>query len=115
MPLPSRAFVGILVFGAMATLLVGGYTTLVLSGYEPPDTSAPVFFAPPEDGYPAGQKMLLVVASLACLLLTFVAWRQLLERARGDAAARDASRQERPPRPAPASRSRMPPPPPGYE
>lgn len=117
MAIPSRAYVGLLVFGVMATLLVGGYTALVLSGYTPAENSAgpPQFFQPPQEGYPVGHRLLLVVATIACVLLTAVAWRQLLDRARSDAAIRKSQREERPPRPAPTSRSRMPPPPPGYE
>lgn len=107
---PSRAFVGMVVFGLIASLAVVPYTLLILSGYEPPP-SAPYEAIFPEDSIQAGDKVALVLASLFCVAVTVFAWRGLLHRARADVQARSdlrASRRE--------AKTRLPPPPPpGYQ
>lgn len=84
MPVPSRAFVGILVFAAIATLAVVPYTLLMLSGYEaPPNTPYDSLFPEPEEASWGG-KIFLVLASLFCIALLVAAWRGLLNGARLD-------------------------------
>lgn len=112
MAVPSRAFVGILVFGLIATLAVVPYTWLVLSGYEPPPrTPYDALFPEPSDSS-AGAKVFLVLASLFCVALVVAAWRGLVHGARVDRQLRAerASRKAEPTAPAKAEE-----PPPGYQ
>lgn len=110
MGVPSRAFVGILVFGLIASLAIVPYTLLVLSGYRPPP-EAPYEAIFPEDPFRAGDKLALVLASLFSVAVAIFAWRGLLAAARGDRALRERLESERA-----AARDRMPPPPPpGYQ
>ena len=111
MAVPSRAFVGMVVFGLIASLAVVPYTLLILSGYEPPvDAPYKAIFPGPEDVGPA-DKLVLVLASLFCLAVTVFAWRGLLHRARADVELRRAVRDRKA-----EEKARLPPPPPpGYQ
>lgn len=103
---PSRAFVGMVVFGLIASLAIVPFTLLVLSGYQPPPT-APYWQDLFQPSYSVGDKLALVLASLFSLAVTVFAWRGLLHGARMDTQVRrDLEAQRgRPP----------PPPPPGYQ
>lgn len=110
MAVPSRAFVGMVVFGLIASLAVVPYTLLILGGYQPPP-NAPYEAIFPEDSTQAGDKVALVLASLFCVAVTAFAWRGLLQRARMDVQLRKDARLR-----AEERKSRMPPPPPpGYQ
>ncbi len=92
MAVPSRAYVGILTFALLASLAVVPYTILILVGYEaPPEAPHELLFPEPQESEP-GTKVVLVLASLFCLALAFVAWRGLLAVARRDAQARKEGR-----------------------
>lgn len=110
MAVPSRAFVGMVVFGLIASLAVVPYTLLILSGYEPPP-SAPYEAIFPQEGTATGDKLVLVLASLFCVAVTVFAWRGLLHRARSDVKARSDLKARR----AEAKSRPPPPPPPGYQ
>jgi hypothetical protein len=108
--IPSRAFVGMVVFGLIATLAVVPYTLLVLGGYQPPATAPywrglfPATFSP-------GDKLVLALASAFSVAVTVFAWRGLLHGARQDRELRAQLQTERQ-----AAKERMPPPPPpGYQ
>jgi hypothetical protein len=104
---PSRAFVGMVVFGLIASLAIVPYTLLVLGGYEPP-ADAPYWqeIFPPS-GASTGDKLALALASLFSIALTVFAWRGLLHGARMDTRTRRemSLKAKQPP----------PPPPPGYQ
>lgn len=104
---PSRAFVGMVVFGLIASLAVVPYTLLVLSGYEPPPEAPYEAIYPGPDRFQPGDKLVLVLASVFSIAVTVFAWRGLLHGARMDTEMRQEKRaaKERPP----------PPPPPGYQ
>jgi hypothetical protein len=108
--IPSRAFVGMVVFGLIASLAIVPYTLLILSGYEPPP-DAPYQAIFPAEHYSPGDKAVLVLASAFSVAVTIFAWRGLLHRAREDRNLRaevKAKREE--------ARTRVPPPPPpGYQ
>jgi hypothetical protein len=107
---PSRAFVGIVVFGLLASLALLPYTILVLSGYQPPP-EAPyqaIFAEKPND---TGDKLVLVAATLFSMAVTVLAWRGLLARARRDQGLRHDLRR----RTSEETRRPPPPPPPGYQ
>jgi hypothetical protein len=103
---PSRAFVGMVVFGLIASLAIVPFTLLVLSGYQPP-ANGPYWQELFRPVFSLGDKITLVIASLFSLSVTVFAWRGLLHGARMDTQMRrdrEADR-KRPP----------PPPPPGYQ
>ena len=106
MAVPSRAFVGMVVFGLIASLAIVPYTLLVLSGYQPPAT-APYWQELFRSTFSTGDKLALVLASLFSIAVTVFAWRGLLHGARMDTRMRQDMDLERnrPP----------PPPPPGYQ
>ena len=111
MAVPSRAFVGMVVFGLLASLAVVPYTVLILSGYEaPPDAPYEAIFPGP-GGTDTGDKVVLVLASAFCVAVTALAWRGHVGRARADVQLRkdvQARKAE--------DKARMPPPPPpGYQ
>lgn len=111
MAVPSRAFVGMVVFGLIASLAVVPYTILILSGYEPPVNAPYEAIFPGADTISIGDKVVLSLASLFCLAVTVVAWRGLLHRARADVRIRQELRDKRA-----EERVRPPlPPPPGYQ
>lgn len=112
MAVPSRAFVGILVFGLIATLAVVPYTLMVLWGYQPPPTSPYESLFPPPHESTGGSKLVLVLASLFCLALVVSAWRGLVHGARLDRQlrAQRAARKAEPPAPAKVEEQ-----PPGYQ
>lgn len=103
MAIPSRAFVGILVFGLIASLAVVPYTILVLSGYAPPPEAPYQNLFPQPEESTAGTGLVLVLASLFCLAVVVAAWRGLLHGARLDRdlrqelTARDKAKDEQPP------------------
>lgn len=105
MAVPSRAFVGILVFGLIATLAIVPYTVLLLSGYRPPPATPYEALFPAADESAGGTKLVLVIASLFCVGLVVSAWRGLLHGARLDrrlraeraAGKRDPPRDDQPP------------------
>ena len=87
MGVPSRVFVGVTVFGLIASLVTVPYTILVLSGYTPPaDSGVPTF----EDPYGPAETGFLVLASLFSVGLTVFSWRALLRGARADQRRRQA-------------------------
>ena len=88
MAVPSRAFVGILVFALIACLAVVPYTVLILAGYEPPADAPHELLFPEPSETSAGDKVVLVLASLFCLALAVAGWRGLLGVARQDARMR---------------------------
>ncbi|MHB1262083.1 MAG: hypothetical protein ACYC2H_10250 [Thermoplasmatota archaeon] len=106
MAVPSRAFVGMVVFGLIASLAIVPYTLLVLSGYQPP-ANAPYWQEFFPRTFSVGDKITLALASLFSLAVTVFAWRGLLHGARMDTRMRRDREAERnrPP----------PPPPPGYQ
>ncbi len=88
---PTRVFVGVLVFGLITAMLTLTYTALVLGGYrQPPEPEAPyqVLFPPEGQDVPVGESLFLVLASLFSLALTVTAWRSLVAGARRDAERR---------------------------
>lgn len=106
MAVPSRAFVGMVVFGLIASLAIVPYTLLVLGGYQPPAT-APYWQQLFRPTFSLGDKLALALASLFSIAVTVFAWRGLLHGARMDTRMR---------RDREAERSRPPPPPPpGYQ
>jgi hypothetical protein len=104
---PSRAFVGMVVFGLIASLAIVPYTLLVLGGYTPP-ADAPYWqeIFPPAGTSP-GDKLALALASLFSIAVTVFAWRGLLHGARMDTQARRELRAK--------AKQPPPPPPPGYQ
>ncbi len=82
---PSRVYVGITVFGLLATVLVVPYTLLVFTGLRPAAISPILSFDGADD---PGFRVFLVVASAMCIGLTTYAWRALLDGARRDARRR---------------------------
>lgn len=85
MAVPSRVYVGITVFGVIASLLTVTYTVLVLTGLRPAPLSPMLSFDRADE--PA-LLLFLVVASLLSVALTVIAWRTLLKGARRDARRR---------------------------
>ena len=115
MAVPSRAFVGILVFALLASLAIVPYTVLILAGYEPaPDAPHDLLFPEPSDTSP-GDRITLVLASAFCLGLVAAAWRGLLLAARQDAARRKARRESQANGPATGVRAVEDEQPPGYQ
>ncbi len=114
---PSRVFVGITVFGLIASLVVAPYTVLILSGYSPPPNAPYEVLFPSGAGHDAGDKAFLALASLFSVLLAVFGWRSLLQAARRDAALRKTLA-ERGAGNGPSKREEEgrgpPPPPPGY-
>lgn len=92
MAVPTRIFVGITLFGLIATLMTATYAGLVLSCYTPPPSS-PIPSPPTCDAFSVGHKVFLVLATLFSGAFTVLAWRSLLAGARMDRAKRQA-RQE---------------------
>lgn len=117
MAVPSRAFVGILVFGLIATLAIVPYTLLLLSGYQPPPEAPYEALFPEPDAGAGGTKLVLVIASLFCLALVVSAWRGLLHGARVDRELRAErkARAKAPPTPPKASEPALDEQPPGYQ
>ena len=107
MAVPSRAFVGMVVFGLIASLAIVPYTLLVLSGYQPAAEGPYWHDLFPAEGFGVGDKIVLALASLFSVAVTVFAWRGLLHGARMDTRMRKdkAWERSRPP----------PPPPPGYQ
>jgi hypothetical protein len=99
MAVPSRVFVGLVIFGLIASLALVPFTILVLTGYEPEDGSP---LLPGRSEFGVGDKLVLILGSLFGLALTYVAWRGLVQGARHDAKLRkqkqgDKSRRDEPP------------------
>lgn len=109
--IPSRAFVGMVVFGLIACLAIVPYTLLVLGGYEPPATQPYWRSLFPAAGFSAGDRLVLALASAFSVAVTVFAWRGLLHGARQDRRLRQEIQAERM-----AAKDRLPPPPPpGYQ
>ncbi len=87
---PSRAFVGITIFGLIASLLTVPYTILVWTGLRPSALSPALAFEIADD---LGFRIFLLVASGLSIGLTVWAWRRLLESARHDAKRREARKE----------------------
>ncbi len=87
MGVPSRVFVGITVFGLIASLVTVPYTLLVLTGYQPPPESPVPTFDNARDPV---QVIFFVLASLFSVGLTVFSWRGLVRGARQDAKVRKA-------------------------
>lgn len=103
MAIPSRVFVGLVVFGLIASLAIIPYTLLVLSGYEAGNSSP---LLPENSEFTLGDKLVLVLGSLFSLALSVTAWRGLLRGARHDAEVRRQVAKEK---------TRRDDPPPGYQ
>ena len=110
---PSRIFVGVTVFGLIASLVVVPYTALVLSGYRPPPDAPYEALFPEEGGHDVGDRAFLVLASLFSLLMLGFGWRSLLKGARRDLALRRERSEGGKARPAKPPEDRGPRPP-GY-
>lgn len=87
MAVPSRVFVGVTVFGLIASLLTVPYTILALTGFRPAALSPVLSFDGAEE---PGLMAFLVIASLFSLAVTYVGWSSLVRGARRDAKRRDA-------------------------
>lgn len=86
MRIPSRVYVGVVVFGLIASLSTLAYAILVVSGYEPAAGSPhELLFPEPEDDVP-GQALFLVLAAAFSIAFTVLAVRALLQGAREEAA-----------------------------
>lgn len=86
MAAPSRVYVGVVVFGLIASLVTVTYTAMFLSGYRPPPEPPLIYLEPPEE--PAKQ-FFLVLASIFSVAFTVFAWRQLVAGAREDRQTRE--------------------------
>lgn len=84
MAVPSRAFVGILVFGLICTFVVVPYTAMMLSGYQPPPQAPYEALFPEPEALEPGVALVLVLASLFSVALVVSAWRGLVRGARVD-------------------------------
>lgn len=84
MAVPSRAYVGVVVFGLIASLLTLAYALLLLSGYEPPADSPYELLFPQEAALQPGEWVFLALTALFSIVLTVLSWRALLEGARRD-------------------------------
>jgi len=84
--LPSRAFVGVVVFGLITVLVTIPYTVLVLADYQPA-ADAPHKLVFPEEA-DLGTKVFLVLASVFSIALLVFSWRALVAGARRDAERR---------------------------
>lgn len=80
MAVPSRIFVGITLFGLMATLATATFAVMVLTGYTSPPSS------PADDPRPfsVGTKIFLVLATLFSGAFTLLSWQSLVAGARRD-------------------------------
>lgn len=85
MAVPSRVYVGVVVFGLIASFVTGAYTLMILSGYQPPPDPTVITFEAPEE--PA-KRMFLVMSTFFSIALTVFAWRELVKGARRDASRR---------------------------
>ena len=82
MAVPARIFVGITVFGLIATVVTGAFAVIVLSCNDRP-TNDPVPAAEGRcDAYGTGLKVLVVMATLFSGAFTYLAWKSLLGGAR---------------------------------
>ncbi|HLF17261.1 MAG TPA: hypothetical protein VI796_07530 [Candidatus Thermoplasmatota archaeon] len=117
MPVPSRVFVGVTLFGLIASLLVVPYTVLVVRDYHPPPDAPYEALFPADSNYGWGDKSFLVLASVFSVALTVAGWRALLHGARRDMARRRAIEKGGKDLSAPPSspETKRPPPPPGYQ
>lgn len=87
MAVPSRVFVGVTVFGLIASILTVPYTIILLTGIRPPALSPLLGF---ELAAEPSFIVFMVVASLLSIGLTWSAWRGLVQGARRDARRRRA-------------------------
>lgn len=87
MAVPSRVYVGVTVFGAIATLLTVPYAIMLLTGVRPPALSPLLSF---EAAAEPAFIVFIVVAGLLSIGLTWFAWRALVHGARRDARRRRA-------------------------
>lgn len=86
MRVPSRVYVGVVVFGLIASLSTLAYAILVVTGYSPPAGSPhELLFPEPEEDVP-GQTLFLVLAAAFSLAFTVLSVRALLQGAREEAA-----------------------------
>ncbi|MGB0653040.1 MAG: hypothetical protein ACPGQL_07545 [Thermoplasmatota archaeon] len=96
MAVPSRVYVGVVVFGLITALVTVPYTSLVLAGYrQPPEPTQPYQVLFPVEGEPlaAGEVLFLLLACAFSVALTVLSWRALLRGAREDAAKRKRARE----------------------
>jgi hypothetical protein len=87
--LPSRAYVGVVVFGLITVAATISYTVLVLQDVEP-SLNSPYAQLFPEPDRSLGMKVFLVLASMFSLALFWAGWRALLTASRRDAKRRRA-------------------------
>lgn len=87
MEVPSRAYVGVVVFGLIASLLTLAYASVLLSGYQPPADS-PYELLFPEETIRPGEWLFLMLTAGYSLVLTWLSSRALLHGARRDMARR---------------------------
>lgn len=92
---PSRVFVGLLVFGLMTSLALVPYTLLLLSGYQP---AGEPLVGPDPQAFSAADKLALALACLFSLAVAVASWRALLASARRDMQRRRERQQPPPPR-----------------
>ncbi|MHB8633137.1 MAG: hypothetical protein ACYDBQ_04090 [Thermoplasmatota archaeon] len=115
MAVPTRAYVGVVVFGLIVTLVLGlatlfAFTGLTFQGSKPLELQQVQF--------PFAVKLLSVCGLVLGVGITVGGWRALLRGARKDEAARRLPREKpAPPAPevAPPPRRRDDAPPPGYQ
>lgn len=82
MRVPSRVYVGAVVFALITVFVTIPYTLIVVGGvYEPPEELGVASGS-------AGMKVFLVLASLYSVVLVVASWRALVAGARRDAARR---------------------------
>lgn len=84
---PSRAFVGVVVFGLITVLVTIPYAVLSLAGVQPPPQT-PYDLLFPQEATDTGTKLFLVVASVFSIALLVFSWRALVAGARRDAERR---------------------------
>lgn len=85
MAVPSRVFVGVFIFGLIASLVTGAYTLLILSDYQPPPDPTVITFEPPEE---PSKRLFLALSTFFSIALSVYAWRELVHGARRDARRR---------------------------
>lgn len=90
MALPSRVYVGVVVFGLIVVLPIFAYALLVLVGYSPPPATPYEALFPDEPVRAWDEILFLSIAIAFSLAFTFFAARALLEGARADARKRKA-------------------------
>lgn len=87
---PARMYVGVVVFGLIATLVLLGLTLFFFAGYDAPDGKIPLVEHKREFSWP--YKVFGTAGTVMAAGFTVGAWRALLRGARADEARRKAVR-----------------------